>query len=65
MLTQQKDKYNLKHGQSLNACEYCGQPVRTRRGIDLYLDCTCAEGKLLRDRVQADKRQKELERTNS
>ena len=71
MITQEKAKSkleeakrNLKPGQSLNACEYCGQPVLTARGIDLYLDCTCAEGKLLRDRWLEDRRQTKLERTN-
>ena len=54
----------LKPGEKLNACEYCGEPVKTKRYIELYLDCTCAEGKLTRDRGLADERQRRLERTN-
>ena len=54
----------LKPGETLNACEYCKQPVWTARGIELYLDCNCKEGKLLRDRKNEDKRQRKLERTN-
>ena len=54
----------LKPGQSYNACEYCGEPVRTKRGINLYVDCDCTEGKIPRDRWLADDRQQKLARTN-
>ena len=54
----------LKPGEKLNACEYCGEPVWTSRGIYLYLDCTCKGGKLLRDRHNEDERERKLERTN-
>ena len=54
----------LKPGEKLNACEYCKEPVWTARGIDLYLDCTCAGGKPLRDRKNEDERQRQQERTN-
>ena len=69
MITQDKPTIKpadiiLKPGQSLNACEYCKQPVWTARGIELYLDCTCAEGKSARDRGLAERRQRKLERTN-
>ena len=45
-------------------CEICGQPVKTKRFIEQHLDCTCKEGKMLRDRGLADERQRKLERTN-
>ncbi len=69
MVTQDKPRLKpavptLKPGQTLNACEYCKQPVWTTRGIDLYLDCTCKGGKLLRDRKNEDERQRKLSHTN-
>ena len=46
-------------------CQYCDGTVWSSRGlINAYLDCTCKEGKLLRDRGLADDRQKKLERSN-
>ena len=55
----------LKPGEKLNACEYCGEPVWTARGVELYLDCTCKGiAKVFRDRRNEDERQKKLERTN-
>ena len=54
----------LKPGERYNACEYCKQPVLTSRGILLYVDCDCKEGKVERDRELAEIRQRKLERTN-
>ena len=46
-------------------CEYCNHQVWSPRGlINAYLDCTCAEGKFMRERGLAADRQKKLERTN-
>ena len=57
MVTQERARYQ-------NACDFCNQPVKTKRFIEQYLDCTCAEGKMVRDRGLADERQRKLERTN-
>ena len=54
----------LKPGERLKGCEFCGEPVWTPRHIELYLDCDCADGKLIRERGLADERQKQLERAN-
>ena len=47
-----------------STCDICNQPVRTKRYIEQYLDCNCAEGKIVRDYKLADERQRKLERTN-
>ena len=68
MITQSKPKINstfiLGHAY-LWPCNYCKREVRSARGlIDAYLDCTCAEGKVMRERDLAADRQTKLERTN-
>ena len=46
-------------------CQYCDAAVYSSRGlIDAYLDCTCKEGKVPRDRGLADDRQRKQERAN-
>ena len=71
MVTENKPKPKpalptLKPSQSYYfPCEYCAHQVLSSRGIlNAYLDCTCKEGKFVRDRGLADERQKEQERTN-
>ena len=70
MVTQSKPKLKLPDtflpGQSYYwPCQYCNHQVWSPRGlINAYLDCTCKEGKFVRDRGLADDRQKKLERTN-
>ena len=70
MLTESKPKLKLPGtfviGQAYWwPCQYCDGQVRSPRGlINAYLDCTCKEGKFLRDRGLADERQKKLERSN-
>ena len=57
MVTQTKTIYKP-------TCDFCNQPVKTKRYVEQWLDCTCPEGKMLRDRGLADERQRRLERTN-
>ena len=46
-------------------CDICNNPVpNTKRFFEWWRDCTCKEGKFLRDRGNADERQRRLERTN-
>ena len=45
-------------------CDFCNQPVKTKRYVEQWLDCTCTKGKMQRDRGLADERQRQLERTN-
>ena len=70
MVTKDKPKLKLPGtfviGQSYYwPCEYCDGTVWSPRGlINAYLDCTCKEGKFVRDRGLADDRQKKLEQSN-
>ena len=68
MVAQSKPKINstfIPGHAYLWPCGYCKHNVRSARGlIDAYLDCTCAEGKVMRERGLADDRQTKLERTN-
>ena len=57
MVTQERKVYKP-------TCDFCKQPVKTKRYIEHWLDCTCPEGKMVRDRGLADERQRRLERTN-
>ena len=66
MITESKPKINstfiIGHAY-LWPCAYCDVNVRSARGlIDAYLDCTCVEGKLMRERGLADDRQEKLEK---
>ena len=57
MVTQERAIYKPQ-------CDICKSPVVTKRFIEWWRDCTCAEGKMVRDRSNEDERQKKLERTN-
>ena len=45
-------------------CDICNSPVASKRYFEHWRDCTCKEGKLLRDRKNEDERQTRLERSN-
>ena len=45
-------------------CGICNSPVASKRNFEQWLDCTCKEGKIVRDYQLADERQRKLERTN-
>ena len=66
MVTQVKLADTFVIGQPYHwPCQYCNKQVWSPRGlINAYLDCTCKEGKFVRDRGLADERQEKLERTN-
>ena len=67
MVTESKPKINtFVIGQHYHwPCQYCDKPVWSPRGlINAFLDCTCKEGKLMRDRGLAEDLQKEQERSN-
>ena len=70
MVTESKPKLKLPGtfviGQHYHwPCQYCNKAVWSPRGlINAYLDCTCKEGKFVRDRGLAEDRQEKLERSN-
>ena len=68
MITDSKPKSNgtfiVGHAY-LWPCSYCNHEVRSARGlIDAYLDCTCVEGKVMRERGLEADRQAKLEKSN-